>query len=125
MFDRKVVIAEILKYKFLIIAFLVILISAFFFVNLHITFISDLNLANDTTIYAGLGEPCESFYTKVQCEPSLECVLISSTGNRNGVCMKKGTVLPEDSILRNNIIKADDSNVTENYSNSTLNFNNS
>lgn len=96
-------------YKFIFISLFVIAVPLFFINDLKVTKINDLTLENNDTIVVGEGEPCEFFYTKIQCAKGLSCVLTSSSEHRNGVCLKEGTNLSEDSILRNPLIQADES----------------
>ncbi len=60
----------------------------------------DLALSNNSKIYAGEYEACLTPYTQIECKEGLECILISEKPQKNGMCLKPGTVLKEDFINR-------------------------
>ena len=60
----------------------------------------ELALDRNATIVAGEYEACITPYTEITCQEGLECRLISEKPQRNGLCLKPGTVLQEDFINR-------------------------
>ncbi len=104
---------DVFKNKFLIFSFIVILFPLLFFNKIDITQIIDLQVTKNATITVGEGEPCRGFNLEVSCGIGLECILTSTSPIENGVCLKEGTVLEDDPILRNILIRGDDKDVVK------------
>lgn len=111
MLEKKDLLKLFVQYKFIWIFFIFIFVPVFFMNNLVVFTPNDISIINDSAIYVGEGEPCESFYIKVHCLEGLTCTLTSSSGHRTGICMLEGTNLDEDNILRNPLIHADSSDI--------------
>lgn len=62
----------------------------YFLTSLNIPTPNDVPLSNGTKIYAGYRESCLTPTLRTSCAKGLECVLISTEPQENGVCLKIG-----------------------------------
>ena len=79
-------------------AIFLVLAPTIYFMNLESNSFENLFHNNDSTIFVGEGESCRGLGVEVQCLEGFECVLLSTYPEINGVCMKQGTILKNDSI---------------------------
>ncbi len=86
--------------SFFVVPAIIVSIALLIVIFVDIPTANDLALNTDATIVAGEYEACITPYTEITCQEGLECRLISEKPQRNGLCLKPGTVLQEDFINR-------------------------
>lgn len=101
---------------FIPISIIILLAPILYFIDFQFMGIGSFEVQNNSTIIVGENEPCEGYNLKYQCEENLECVLISTYPQRNGICLKQGTKLVEDLTYRQNITNGEElTGIVPNY----------
>lgn len=62
--------------------------------------IKDLQLKNDSTLYAGEGEICENQFIKINCSKNLRCEVLTTKPYITKICSKNSVKKHNDFIYR-------------------------